>query len=244
MNLITSQDEWIEHCQSRYLQESPEGYHFEGAHYPLSEKLGGTEKVPLWYPDHIVQGCLQTLNLNYPCIDTRKEHLEREIIRKVYPEYLDVYEKAYKLCKSYAGKLGSQKTVSQSLGCHSDAYRTSEKYLSDRSKAGLTGGKTGGEKSFDTKTGIHSEEYRNSSKSKEDHIKNGKKVGGANATLKRGVCAPGVASKGGEIGGRETSSQVWESTEDGFRGNAGNVAKHNKSKGWDPDARVRIDQGG
>lgn len=38
----------------------------------------------------------------------------------------------------------------------------------------------------------------------------------------------------------EMNKQVWESTEDGFKGNAGNVAKHNKQNGWDPKARVRV----
>jgi hypothetical protein len=38
----------------------------------------------------------------------------------------------------------------------------------------------------------------------------------------------------------EMNSQVWESTEDGFRSTAGAVAKHNKAKGWDPNARVKI----
>ena len=37
-----------------------------------------------------------------------------------------------------------------------------------------------------------------------------------------------------------SASQVWESTEDGFRGNAGAVACHNKARGWDKNARVRI----
>jgi hypothetical protein len=36
------------------------------------------------------------------------------------------------------------------------------------------------------------------------------------------------------------NAQIWESTVDGFRGNAGNVAYHNKANGWDPAARVRI----
>jgi len=35
-------------------------------------------------------------------------------------------------------------------------------------------------------------------------------------------------------------SQEWESTIDGFRGRASSVALHNKSKGWDPAARVKI----
>ena len=36
------------------------------------------------------------------------------------------------------------------------------------------------------------------------------------------------------------ASQVWESTEDGFKGNAGNVAKHNRANGWDPKAKRRV----
>jgi hypothetical protein len=38
----------------------------------------------------------------------------------------------------------------------------------------------------------------------------------------------------------KNNSQVWESTVDGFRSNAGAVAGHNKARGWDPAARVRI----
>ncbi len=39
---------------------------------------------------------------------------------------------------------------------------------------------------------------------------------------------------------KKSRSQVWESTIDGFRGNAANVSKHNRAKGWDPDARVKV----
>jgi hypothetical protein len=34
--------------------------------------------------------------------------------------------------------------------------------------------------------------------------------------------------------------QIWESTIDGFRSNAGNVARHNRANGWDPNARIRV----
>lgn len=36
------------------------------------------------------------------------------------------------------------------------------------------------------------------------------------------------------------NSQVWESAIDGYRSNAGSVARHNKDRGWDPNARVRL----
>jgi len=48
------------------------------------------------------------------------------------------------------------------------------------------------------------------------------------------------AVKGGKRASEVTNSQVWKSTVDGFLGNAGNVAQHNKARGWDPDARVRL----
>lgn len=49
-----------------------------------------------------------------------------------------------------------------------------------------------------------------------------------------------MGKKGGRKGGLTTSAQVWESLEDGFRSTAGNVAKHNRANGWDPDARFRV----
>lgn len=39
---------------------------------------------------------------------------------------------------------------------------------------------------------------------------------------------------------RKANRQIWESTHDGFRGNAGNVARHNKSNGWSPSDRVKV----
>jgi hypothetical protein len=39
---------------------------------------------------------------------------------------------------------------------------------------------------------------------------------------------------------KRTNAQVWESTIDGFRGNPGVVAMHNKRRGWDPNCRVKV----
>ncbi len=38
----------------------------------------------------------------------------------------------------------------------------------------------------------------------------------------------------------QLTNQLWESTLDGYRSNAGNVAQHNKRNGWDPGAKVRV----
>jgi hypothetical protein len=45
---------------------------------------------------------------------------------------------------------------------------------------------------------------------------------------------------GRSIRAMKTNNQVWESTVDGFRSNAGGVASHNLAKGWDPNARIKI----
>lgn len=48
------------------------------------------------------------------------------------------------------------------------------------------------------------------------------------------------AVKAGRKGAAKTNSQIWQSTVDGFTGNAGNVAQHNKALGEDPNARIKI----
>jgi hypothetical protein len=112
-----------------------------------------------------------------------------------------------------------------------------------------------GEKARDEGTGIHTPEMRS--------------AGGKRAVeLKAGIHAPGsneARAEGGRKGGRKivqekigifsnpekwtenrragmktVNSQVWESTVDGFRSNLGNVVKHNKLNGWDPNDRTQI----
>jgi hypothetical protein len=89
-------------------------------------------------------------------------------------------------------------------------------------QAKLAGGKSG-EKTKDLGIGIHAEGMAS--------------LGGRTAVLLgKGIHAPGQKRKGALV----ANSQVWESTEDGFRSNAGAVATHNIRRGWDPDARVRV----
>jgi hypothetical protein len=45
---------------------------------------------------------------------------------------------------------------------------------------------------------------------------------------------------GRSVNAMRTNNQVWESTVDGFRSNSGAVARHNKARGWDPNARVKV----
>ena len=109
MAIITCHHEWIHQCKLRYITEPPLGYHWEDAHYPTPRSLKGTDTLRLWYPDHVVHGILQTLNLSHPCMHGCRCHRERQILREVYPEYISLYEKAYTLCQKYAGIRGCQK---------------------------------------------------------------------------------------------------------------------------------------
>lgn len=104
MNLVTCQHEWVKQCQLRYRVDPPTGYRFEDAHYPEPECRNGTETVKLWYPDHIVHGALQTLNLQHPCMHGYRIHVEQDILQRVYPEYLEIYKEAHKLCQSLASR--------------------------------------------------------------------------------------------------------------------------------------------
>jgi hypothetical protein len=109
--------------------------------------------------------------------------------------------------------------------------------------------KAKGERARDMGTGIHTPEMRRDG---------GRKV----VEMKAGCHAPGFQSKGGKTsldkgsgifsrsseqwskdsksGMTTTNSQLWQSTVDGFKSNAGNVAQHNRANGWDPNARIRV----
>lgn len=166
--MITCQHEWVEHCQIRYRVEPPVGYGFQDAHYPLSEKLGGTETVRLWYPDHIVQGCLQTLEFQYPCIDVRSREKERGILEREYPEYVCLYDKAYSFIQRFAATRRGQTAARMRIGVHSEEYKNSE----ETKKRNIQNGQLKAEQGI----GFHSLEFRGSPEEKERKRKMGEEL--------------------------------------------------------------------
>ena len=208
--IITCQHEWVEQCQQRYRVEPSLGYHFEDAHYPEPECRNGLETVKLWYPDHIVHGALQTLNLQHPCMHGYRVHREREIVQQIYPEYQGIYEEAYLFHQSYAGKRGAH-------SLHQDKTNEGKSIQgiknADRMNKTLHREKDDFGRSL---SGVRSAKRLHS-------VKNelGKSITGLEAA-------------------KRNNSQIWESVVDGFRSNLGNVAKHNKKHGWDPTARFRV----
>jgi hypothetical protein len=177
--MITCQHEWVQQCKLRYRHDPPFGYHFENAHYPLSERQGETNTVPLWYPDHIVHGVLQTLSTKYPCIHTPKYKRETEILAEVYPEYLDLYWEAYFFCKKFA----SDKAL--------------ERKTEDRKPLGsYKGGIASGKKQAENKTGVCG---RSLEKMQEDGRKGGSISGILNVINQVGIHSPEWQSRRSEV---------------------------------------------
>ena len=230
MKIITCQHEWVLQCQNRYRCNPPIGLHFEDAHYPVSEKQGGTETVRLWYPDHIVQGVLQTLNTQYPCIHPKKVHTELQVLGEYYPEYVDLYKEAYSFCQQYAGKQAHRR----GSGIHKQTREERVEF---------------GKRSFELQTGAHSPENRGKGAKKILELGIGihspevhQRGRDTCKELQIGIygLTPEERKEFGGKGGRKTATQIWESLIDGQTGTASAVARHNRKMGWDPAARVRI----
>jgi hypothetical protein len=104
------------------------------------------------------------------------------------------------------------------------------------------GGKTQGAKNVMDRSGFLSPGWLGS----EEHIKHQSeagKIGGAITGHRHLQNKTGLFAQTKEQlseNSRKANSQVWESTHDGFKGNAGNVARHNIANGWDPGDRVKI----
>jgi hypothetical protein len=112
-------------------------------------------------------------------------------------------------------------------------YVGSEQYFLDRNKAG--------KKTLEEGLGIFDPSYVGTKKYYED-----KKAGAQNQIESGiGIHAPGYQkSRAKEHSERltKTNSQKWVSTVDGYISNAGNVAQHNRKNGWDPSAKVKIEE--
>jgi len=123
-------------------------------------------------------------------------------------------------------------------GIHSEEWLNSE----ERRRVYLKTGSTNGAALREQGKGIFSPEWLGS----EDHLKHQSEEGKAGGAItgerckanKTGIC--GQTKKELSDNAKKANSQIWESTHDGFRGNAGNVARHNKANGWDPSDRVKL----
>ena len=131
-----------------------------------------------------------------------------------------------------------EKARDSNAGIHSEKWKNSEEYKELCKRMGSIAAAT----LRDQQRGIFSPEWRESEEYATHQSKAGK-VGGKKASEINGENKTGIFGLTTEQlseNSRKANSQVWESTEDEFRGNAGNVARHNRANGWDPNARIRV----
>jgi len=231
LQMITNQAEWVAQCLQRYATEAPQGYRMENAHFPKSKELGGTTTVRLHSPDHVVQGILQTFEYKFPCIFVGDSKRERQILSEVYPEYLPLYDQAYRFCQAFAG----MKTVQNAVGIHSEEYKNSEVRIANCKK----GGATAGAKSKEEGKGIFAPELQNPLTRSQTARK------GGIATMKEGKGIFAKVSKkkrqaNCRKGAKALNGQVWMSLADGFQSTASGVVSHNKALGVGAELRVRV----
>lgn len=100
--------------------------------------------------------------------------------------------------------------------------------LEEKSERGRKGGKKGAA-------------TLNSSLTLEQKRANGRKGGEAYFASTTPEQRKEIARKGGKKSSAITNAQRWQSTVDGFISTPGNVARHNKARGWDPGARVKLE---
>jgi hypothetical protein len=236
------------------------------AHCPQPERYGNKGYYLTW-EDHQQQGLLQSRDIGECCFfvgHARKWLVECDYFPENYFELWDIYEKYVNLNASNAAKKlhGEKDENGKSIFAVKTFAATLEKYPDLQSEAGK---KAHEEKDENGKSKHSSRLHENkdelgrslialkmNEKVHADKTEDGKSSHAVKAGSSRSEAKKKGAKKfhekkdekGRSVGavknGQSTTSQVWESTVDGYRSNVLAVARHNKLRGWDPAARVRI----
>lgn len=236
----------------------------EFAHCPQPERYGETGYYLLW-EHHQHQGLLQSRDIGEKCFwsgSAKKWLLECNYFPENYFELWDIYEEYSgeflrkrhetkdKTGKSLhaikIGKIGG-KTGGKKVHEEKDDDGKSLHNAKLHEKKDNNGRSIHALKMLKT---VHQKKDENgkSETALKSHLKkneNGKSVhaveiGKMAHEIKNDEGKSVHAVKTGKMGAEVVNKQIWESLEDGFRSTPGNVAKHNKARGWDPSARVRI----
>ena len=231
---------------------NPEDGEWQDAHYPAPDPEGNAT-VPLLYNDHQIQGILQSEEYGRVCFwvgHTRKFLTQGPFVENwfelwnLYDKWVGERMKALNKEKDDLGRsvFAMKGTTAANLekddlgrsvnavkgGKAAAAVTNAEKDENGKSVNAVKGGKAA--------AAVTNAEKDENGKSV-NAVKRGKKSAAAAANAEKDENGKSVNAV---KGGKKTASQVWESTKDGFRSHAGGVANHNKARGWDPAARVRI----
>jgi len=222
----------------------------EFAHCPYPKGMCETGYY-LLHSHHQHQGILQSKDLGQCCFFlgyAKKWLLECNYFPEDYFELWDIYEKyASEQGKSAIKK--SHKVIyaeKDELGRSILGVKNAEKLNAEKNKNGKSvNALKGNMRQKELGVGIYAltlNQIRdNVKKIHEEKNEEGKSKHAVKAGISTHKEKDNIGrSINGVKTAERTNSQDRESTIDGFRGNPGNVALHNKTRGWDPKARVKI----
>ena len=190
---------------------------------------------------HAIASALQTLALKENCLcPWHIRYLPESLWKEVRPLY--VQDKKEIGLKQVANEVGIHAPGMKSIGGKASAQAHKERGDGIYNfKTASEWGTKGGSKTAQMQVGIHApgahEKYH---AKKVEGGREGGKIGGARAAQLK-VGAHGRSKEKMSEDGKKAAYTLWKSTVDGFVGNAGNVAQHNRANDWDPNARVRIE---
>jgi hypothetical protein len=191
----------------------PNHYEMEWNHF-LPKSVFGDWTIGQWLTlrQHAIASSLQTIALKKNCMfGWHKRFLPPALLTLSWSYYVE-------MCRNNGVKVGpstGEKNLVNQKGFLSPGYIQSDEYIRGKVKGGVSGGRAIVERGI----GCHTQENR---------VKGGQTAGKLAAENKTGCHSP------------EVLLQRWKSLEDGFVSTASAVSKHNRKRGWDPNARVRV----
>jgi hypothetical protein len=206
----------------------PHHYEMEWNHW-LPKACFPDIRVGQWLTlrQHSIASALQSLALRKNCMcGWHKKYLPNDLLGLAWPLYSEAARKRHKerdyLGRSILGVRSAEKIHAekdeQGRSLHTLRIHANKDELG-RSVLGVDNAKR-----------LHAE--KDELGRSVQGVKNAQKLNSEKDELGRSVQ--------GVRGAERLNSQVWESTVDGFRSNSGAVACHNKRRGWDPNARIRV----
>ena len=241
---------YIKNCErENYINDvDPNHYKMEWNHF-WPKCVFGVWPVGQWLTlkQHAIVSALQTLVFKKNCMcGWHKSHLPPALLKLAWPYFCEASgERVKKLHEEkdengkslYSLRLHEEKDENGKslLGLKCAASMNAEKDEKGKSVNAVKGGQAAGEKS-----GIILNATKDENGKSVNAVKGGKN-GGKKGGKKGGTaCHAKKDNNGKSLHNKKINSQVWESTVDGFRGNAGNVARYNRARGWPGEARIRI----
>ena len=216
----------------------------EFAHCPYPEGMGDTGYY-LLHEHHQQQGLLQSRDVGKCCFFVGHTKRWLEGCEHLPDKYFDLWE-IYDTYKGDNGRKVATMFREERKGIFDPKFEDKIQRTRKKSGADALKNKTGifdpankplmleaSRYALENQVGIYDPKHEKVIQ--DTRVKNGKEA----VDNKTGVFSPEYAEKHKEVG-RESGSQKWISTVDGYISNAPRVASHNKRNGWDPKARIRI----